>query len=111
MEQLTALDAGFLEAEDSDRHVSLAIGAVAVLDGPMPDVDTVMATLAERACSVPRLQHVLHTHPLDLAAPYWVQDNNFDAAHHLHSTALPRPGDDAGAVPSGRRRDGAAVGL
>ncbi|WP_018598925.1 wax ester/triacylglycerol synthase family O-acyltransferase [Mycobacterium sp. 155] len=95
MEQLTALDAGFLEAEDSDRHVSLAIGAVAVLDGPMPDADTVIATLAERACSVPRLQHVLHTQPLDLAAPYWVQDNNFDAAHHIHRTALPRPGDDA----------------
>jgi hypothetical protein len=30
MEQLTALDAGFLQAEDSDRYVSLAIGALAV---------------------------------------------------------------------------------
>ncbi len=28
------LDAGFLHAEDSDRHVSLAIGAIAVLAGP-----------------------------------------------------------------------------
>jgi diacylglycerol O-acyltransferase len=28
MEQLSTLDAGFLEAEDSDRHVSLAIGAL-----------------------------------------------------------------------------------
>lgn len=95
MEQLTALDAGFLEAEDSDRHVSLAIGAVAVLDGPMPDVDTVMAALAERARSVPRLRQVLHTQPLDLTAPYWVQDNNFDIAHHLRRTAVPHPGDDA----------------
>ncbi len=95
MEQLTALDAGFLEAEDSDRHVSLAIGAVAVLDGPMPEVDTVITALSERARSVPRLRQVLRTQPLDLAAPYWVQDNNFDVAHHLHHTALPRPGDDA----------------
>jgi diacylglycerol O-acyltransferase len=95
MEQLTALDAGFLEAEDSDRHVSLAIGAVAVLDGPMPDVDTVMAALVERARSVPRLRQVLRTQLLDLAAPYWVQDDNFDAAHHLHHAALPDPGDDA----------------
>jgi hypothetical protein len=30
MEAVTALDAGFLHAEDSDRHVSLAIGALAV---------------------------------------------------------------------------------
>lgn len=26
MEHLNTLDAGFLEAEDSDRHVSLAVG-------------------------------------------------------------------------------------
>ncbi|OMC35028.1 hypothetical protein A5740_08525 [Mycobacterium sp. GA-1841] len=29
MDQLTALDAGFLEAEDSDPHASLAMGAIA----------------------------------------------------------------------------------
>ncbi len=33
MEQLTTLDAGFLQAEDSDRHASLAIGALVVLEG------------------------------------------------------------------------------
>ena len=32
MEQLTTLDAGFLEAEDSDRHVNLAIRATLALD-------------------------------------------------------------------------------
>jgi hypothetical protein len=35
MEQLSTLDAGFLEAEDSDPHVSLAMGALAV-PGPRP---------------------------------------------------------------------------
>lgn len=34
VEHLTTLDAGFLEAEDSDQHVSLAIGALAVLERP-----------------------------------------------------------------------------
>jgi hypothetical protein len=33
MDHLTSLDATFIEAEDSDRHVSLAIGALAVLEG------------------------------------------------------------------------------
>ncbi|OBI62085.1 diacylglycerol O-acyltransferase [Mycolicibacterium fortuitum] len=95
MEQLTALDAGFLEAEDSDRHASLAIGAIAVLDGPMPSPDTVSAGLTERAMTVPRLRQLLHTQPLDLGAPQWVEDPNFDAAHHIRYAALPQPGDDA----------------
>ncbi|MBP2450694.1 WS/DGAT/MGAT family O-acyltransferase [Mycolicibacterium lutetiense] len=95
MEQLTVLDAGFLEAEDSDRHASLAIGAIAVLDGPMPRPDTVMASLAERALAAPRLHQLLHTQPLDLGAPCWVDDANFDAAHHIRYAALPQPGDDA----------------
>jgi diacylglycerol O-acyltransferase len=68
------LDAGFLQAEDADRHVSLAIGAVAVLAGPMPDFDKLAVGLAERILSVPRFRQVLHTQPLDLGAPRWVED-------------------------------------
>ena len=30
---LSFLDAGFLETEDSDRHASLTIGALAVIEG------------------------------------------------------------------------------
>jgi hypothetical protein len=37
MEQLTTLDAGFLEAEDSDRHISLAIGGLVIHEVPPPD--------------------------------------------------------------------------
>ncbi|MBU9766301.1 wax ester/triacylglycerol synthase family O-acyltransferase [Mycobacterium sp. TNTM28] len=95
MEQLTVLDAAFVEAEDSDPHASLAIGAVAVLAGPMPDAEAVVAALTERVMSVPRLRQLLHTQPLDLAAPHWVDDSNFDVAHHIRFTALPRPGDEA----------------
>lgn len=95
MEQLTALDAGFLEAEDSDRHASLAIGAIAVLDGPMPNPETVVATLSGRVATAPRLHQLLHMQPLDLGAPQWVEDTNFDASHHIRQAALPQPGDDA----------------
>jgi diacylglycerol O-acyltransferase len=94
MEQLTTLDAGFLQAEDSDRHVSLAIGAVAVLAGPMPDFDALATTLAERVLTVPRFNQVLRTKPLDLGAPTWV-DAEVDMSHHVRRAALPRPGDDA----------------
>ena len=89
------LDAGFLQAEDSDRHVSLAIGAIAVLSGPMPDFDSLAAVLAERILSVPRFRQVLRTQPLDLGAPRWVDDTDLDISHHVRRAALPRPGDDA----------------
>ena len=65
MEQLSTLDAGFLEAEDSDRHVSLAIGALAVIAGPMPDFDMLTEGIGERILSVPRFKQVLRTQPLD----------------------------------------------
>jgi diacylglycerol O-acyltransferase len=95
VEQLTTLDAGFLEAEDSDRHVSLAIGGLAVIDGPAPDYDALVATLAERVPSIPRFTQVPRMHLFDLGAPEWVDDDRFDIAHHVHRRALPQPGDDA----------------
>jgi diacylglycerol O-acyltransferase / wax synthase len=95
MEQLSMVDAGFLEAEDSDPHISLAIGALSVMVGPMPDFDSLVAGLSERILSVPRFKQVLRTQPLDLRAPHWVDDPNVDISHHVRLAALPRPGDDA----------------
>src|SRR6476646_8743321 len=94
MDSLSMLDAGFLEAEDSDRHISIAIGSVSVLEGPIPDDDTFVSGLAERVLAVPRFRQVLRMHPLDLEAPEWADAENFDIAHHEHRVALPHPGDD-----------------
>lgn len=94
MDHLTTLDAGFLEAEDSDPHVSMAIGGVAVMDGPCPAFDVLTDVLAQRLHRTPRLTQLLHTHPLDLAAPQWVPDPAFDVTHHIRRAAVPRPGDD-----------------
>src|SRR6185312_6614711 len=94
MEHLTRLDASFIEAEDSDRHVSLAIGALAVLEGPLPDYDSFVEGLSERLQDVPRFRQVLRRHPFDLTAPDWVDDTNLDLTHHVHRAALPQPGDD-----------------
>ncbi|WP_431232565.1 WS/DGAT/MGAT family O-acyltransferase [Mycolicibacterium psychrotolerans] len=94
MEHLTTLDAGFLEAEDSDRHVSLAVGGISVIEGPMPDFASLADSVAERILSVPRFRQVVHTHLLDLEPPEWVEDPNFDLSHHIHRAALPDPGDD-----------------
>ena len=71
MEQLTTLDAGFLEAEDSDRHVSLAIDGSAVNEGPIPDYDSVLSGLADRIAAIPRYTQVLRVHPIDLGSTNW----------------------------------------
>ena len=95
MEQLTALDATFLEVEDSDPHVSLAVGGVSIMEGPAPSYDAFFSAFAERAPTIPRCTQVLRTHPLDLGPPEWVDDPHFDISRHLHRLALPHPGGDA----------------
>jgi WS/DGAT/MGAT family acyltransferase len=94
MEQLTALDAGFLEAEDSDPHVSLAVGAVSIVEGPVPSYGEFVSTVAERMPAIRRFKQVLRTHPLDLRPPEWVDDPHFDMSRHVHRLALPHPGSD-----------------
>ncbi|KUI32631.1 wax ester/triacylglycerol synthase family O-acyltransferase [Mycobacterium sp. GA-2829] len=95
MERLTALDAGFLQAEDADRHISLAVGGLAVLDGPMPDYVAIVDAMSARLLQVPRFRQVVHFQPLDLEAPEWRDDPHLDIGHHIHHAALPHPGDDA----------------
>ena len=95
MEHLTALDASFLEVEDSDPHVNLAIAGVSIVAGPVPPYDELVAAFAERIHEIPRCTHVLRTHPFDLGIPEWVDDPHFDISHHMHRAALPEPGGDA----------------
>ncbi|OCB30568.1 diacylglycerol O-acyltransferase [Mycobacterium malmoense] len=95
MEQLTTLEASFLEAEDADRHVSMAIGTLAVIDGPVPNPQELAATLSERVRDMPRFTQLVHKHAFDLAAPGWIEDTNFDIGHHVRMVALPPPGDDS----------------
>ncbi|MDY6996948.1 MAG: wax ester/triacylglycerol synthase family O-acyltransferase [Actinomycetota bacterium] len=95
MERLSALDASFLEVEDADPHISMAVGGIAVLTGPAPGFDEFTATIGERIKAEPRLHQVLRSHAWDLSAPHWADDPHFDIARHVHRVALPRPGDDA----------------
>lgn len=93
-ERLSALDAGFLQTEDADGHVSMAVAALTILEGPPPDFTDVMATLDERSAHQPRFRQVLQTSPLDLSTPRWAVDPHFDIAHHVRREAVPTPGDD-----------------
>ena len=95
MAQLKTLDTAYLKAQDPHQHASLAIAAVAIVDGAVPDFDLLKILLAERIQSIPRCTQLLRTHPADTARE-WIDYPGFNLTQHLHRVAIPRPGDDAG---------------
>lgn len=95
MENLGPLAAAFLQAEDADSRVSLAIGSVTVLKRPAPSQHDLTNALGQRLSALPRFRQKVHRTSFDLAEPRWVDDPGFDLEYHLRRTALPTPGDDA----------------
>ncbi|MFD8496078.1 wax ester/triacylglycerol synthase family O-acyltransferase [Amycolatopsis sp. NPDC059657] len=95
MDRLSPLDAAFLEIEDEDHNASLAIASVAVIDGPAPDQHELMAAIDARLPLIPRYRQKIRTIPFDLGPPVWVDDADFDVAHHFQRVAVPSPGDEA----------------
>jgi diacylglycerol O-acyltransferase len=93
-DRLSPLDAGFLDLEDADPHASLAIASTAVIDGPAPSHEDFMAMVRTRLPLIDRYRQKIRQVPLDLGRPLWVDDPDFDLAHHVRRTALPAPGDD-----------------
>jgi len=90
MAQVKTLDTAFLKTQDPDQHASLAIGAVAIVDGDVPDYALLNRLLAERIQSIPRCTQVLRTQDLE-----WIDGPEFDLTQHVRRVAIPRPGDDA----------------
>ncbi len=90
MAQVKTLDTAFLKAQDPDQHASLAIGAVAIVDGAAPDDRLLKQLLAERIAPIPRCTQLLRTQTLE-----WIDCPEFDLTQHLRRVAIPRPGDDA----------------
>jgi diacylglycerol O-acyltransferase len=95
MDHLSALDAEFVEAEEEDRHVSMAIASIAVFEGPVPTYDEFVTAISERLPLVPRYRQKLRTLPFRMGAPVWVDDPGFDIHYHIRQTGLPEPGGDA----------------
>ncbi|MGV9840139.1 wax ester/triacylglycerol synthase family O-acyltransferase [Nocardia niigatensis] len=95
MSRMTPLDAGFMAMEDADRHVSLGLGTVAIIEGPPPSRDE-MRAYAHRALERHRrLRLRVRGMALGLQVPVWEEDPNFSLGHHIRWAALPAPGDEA----------------
>ncbi|BEK89095.1 wax ester/triacylglycerol synthase family O-acyltransferase [Nocardia seriolae] len=95
MTELRPLDAGFVELEDSDPHLSMGIGAVAVLSGTPPTRAEFAELVGAGVRGNTRLRERMRRAPLDLSTPVWEPDPAFDLAHHIRWVALPEPADDA----------------
>lgn len=95
MDRLSPLDAEFVEAEEEDRHISMAIASIAVFEGPAPSYDEFVTAIDQRLPLVPRYRQKLRTVPLRLGPPVWIDDPGFDIRFHIRQTALPKPGGDA----------------
>lgn len=94
MDRMNPLDAAFLEAEDEEPGISMAISSIAVFEGPVPATDEFSAALAGRLPLIPRYRQKALQVPLDLGPPVWVDDRDFDLDDHLRRAALPSPGGD-----------------
>ncbi|MFK4084892.1 wax ester/triacylglycerol synthase family O-acyltransferase [Kribbella sp. NPDC020789] len=92
---MTPLDAAFLEAEDEEPGVSMAISSIAVFEGPAPTYAEFADLVTGRLPLIPRYRQKAREIPFDLGPPVWVDDAEFDLTYHLRHTALPAPGGDA----------------
>ena len=89
-DRLTAVDASFLAQEHDASHMH--IGAVTILEGPVPDYEDFAAHIRSRLHLVPRYRHKLAFPPLETGRPLWVDDPAFNLGYHLRHSALPAPG-------------------
>ena len=97
-EQLTPLDAAFLELEQADECSHMHIGWAMVFDplpGNVPSIEDVRALLDRRLDAMPRFRKRLsHPHTGGLRWPHWETDPHFDIAGHVRRATLPSPGGD-----------------
>ena len=96
-QQLTALDATFLELEQADEGATMHIGGVMVFD-PLPDdgapdLEQLRRTIAGRLPELPRYtQRLSSTRTGGIVWPYWREDPRFDVSSHIRRAVLPAPG-------------------
>ncbi len=91
-DRLSALDATFLYLERPTEP--LHVGAVMVLEGPVPH-ERFVELLGERLAPL-RRYHQRPIRPLlDLGLPRWVDDPDFDIRRHVRHVQLAPPGEEA----------------
>ena len=80
MDRMSPLDAAFLEAEDVEPTASLAIGSLAVFEGPAPRSASSWGSIAGRLPLIPRYRQKVRRSRSTSRRPVWVDDPHFDLA-------------------------------
>lgn len=97
--QLTPLDAAFLELEEADEAAHMHIGWAMLFDplpgGGAPSLEALRSQTLERLEPLPRfLQHLSAPRVGRLSLPHWEPDPDFDIANHMRHASLPAPGEE-----------------
>lgn len=92
--QLSREDVMFIAGENERiyQHVAGLI-VLDTTDVPGFDYEHFRAHCIERASLIPHFRWKLHSVPMGLDRPYWVEDEHFSFDHHIKRIALPAPGD------------------
>ena len=89
-DRLSPLDATFLHVEDGIGHMHIA--SCAVLEGPAPPYEELVALVESKLPQIPRYRQRVRFVPGGLGRPVWVDDPYFRLDYHVRHTALPPPG-------------------
>lgn len=82
---------GLMWRMEKDPHLSSTFANVTLLDRP-PDFDRLLRRMERTSYAVPRLRQRVQPAPVNLTAPSWVDDPDFDLRYHVRHLALPKPG-------------------
>ena len=92
MDRLRPGDMALLSADSTSTPMHLA--TVELFEPPENGFDyrRLVSLVGDRLAFVPRYRQRLMSVPGGLAAPVWVDDDDFDLTYHVRQSALPRPG-------------------
>lgn len=98
--QLSPLDAAFLELEESDSSAHMHIGSALVFDplpdGARPSLEKLREQLRERLGPLPRFRrHLSSPHVRPFSLPNWEAATDFDPGELVRCAVLPAPGGEA----------------
>jgi WS/DGAT/MGAT family acyltransferase len=98
--QLSPLDAAFLELEEGDAAAHMHIGSALVFDplpnGERPSLEKLRAQVRERLEPLPRFRrHLSSPRVGPFSLPSWRADGDFDSGELIRGAVLPEPGGEA----------------
>jgi diacylglycerol O-acyltransferase / wax synthase len=82
---------GLMWRLEKDPHLSSTFANVTILDRP-PNFERLVRRMERAVQVIPRLGQRVQPVPVNLTAPIWVDDANFDIRYHVRHVALPKPG-------------------